>query len=171
MPGLASVFFKAVWCGVGATGFGILFNVPRRALVALACGGCLAGGVKFGVLFLFDGGQMVLAAFLASVVVGAASLPAAHWRHVPPMILAIPSVIPLVPGLYSYRTILGLMKLTGPVGADYPDLLASTAQNAARTVFLVMAIAIGVSIPLQLLRKDSVKHLRLGRTVRDAAAD
>lgn len=160
---ILTVLFKSFWCGCAAIGFAILFNVPPRSLPAIWIGGATAGLVKFGVLMLSGGVKIVLGSFLASLAVGILSIPIAHLNHVPPMIFAIPSVIPMVPGAFAYRTMLGLMKLAGPMTADYGMIAAETTQNALRTMFILIAIALGAAVPMHLMRKNSVKHIRLLR--------
>jgi len=84
----------------------------------------------------------------------------AHLRREPPLIFAIPSVIPLVPGVFVYKTMIGFVKLSGTVGDDYSLVLSQTVHNGIMTLFIVMAIAIGVAIPMNILRKNMMKNLR-----------
>ena len=74
------------------------------------------------------------------------------------MIFSIPSVITLVPGVFAYRTMLGLMKLTENVGTDYTLTLLKTVHNGVTTLFIIMSIAIGVAIPMNIMRKTSVNN-------------
>jgi len=112
-------------------------------------------------LFLSADSPVIQSSFFAALAVGIFSVPVAHWRHEPPMIFAIPSVIPLIPGVFAYRTMIGLIKLTGKVGDDYSLTLSQTVNNGVTTLFIIMAIAIGVSIPLHVMRKDASKKVKL----------
>lgn len=150
---------KCIWSGLGALGFGILFNSPPRTLFTLWIGGAIGGLIK--VLVLQYTGSVVLAAFLGATAVGILSIPIAHYRHVPPMIFAIPSVIPMIPGVFAYRTMLGFIKLTAPIGADYNAILADTINNGIKTLFILMSLAVGVAIPMHVMRKESVKNIRI----------
>jgi uncharacterized membrane protein YjjB (DUF3815 family) len=154
-----NILGKAFWCGFGALGFGILFNVPPRTLFAVWIGGALAGLLKFSLMH-FSGG-VVFSSFIGAAAVGMLSIPIAHYRHVPPMIFAIPSVIPLIPGIFAYRTMLGLIKLTGNVGADYNMILTETVNNGVKTLFVILSLSMGVAIPMHVMRKESVKNIRL----------
>jgi uncharacterized membrane protein YjjB (DUF3815 family) len=156
------ILSKAFWCGWGALGFGILFNVPPRTLFSIWVGGAVAGFLKFTLLQLTVG--VVLASFAGALAVGISSIPIAHLRHAPPMIFAIPSVIPLIPGVFAYRTILGLMKLTGNIGPDYNQIISETVNNGSKTLFIIMSLAMGVAVPMHLMRKESVKNIRLHKT-------
>jgi uncharacterized membrane protein YjjB (DUF3815 family) len=155
------VILKAFWCGCAALGFGILFNTPPRSLGLIWFGGFVAGFIKFVLMQpVFDLG-IVSASFAAALAIGFASIPAAHLKHVPPMIFAIPSVIPLVPGSYAYKAMLGLMQLTGIMDDSYYAILSNTVHNGAISFFVILALALGVAVPMHIMRKESVKHLRL----------
>lgn len=153
------ILSKAFWSGWAALGFGILFNVPPRTLFALWIGGAIGVLIKLTLLQLSV--SVVLASFMGASAVGMLSIPIAHKRHVPPMIFAIPAVIPLIPGVFAYRTMLGLIKLTGTIGVDYNLILSETINNAAKTLFIILSLAIGVAIPMHVMRKESAKNIRL----------
>ena len=153
------ILSKAFWCGWGALGFAILFNVPPRTLFVIWIGGALGGFLKFSLLQW--GASFVLASFAGALAIGICSIPVAHIRHAPPMIFAIPSVIPMIPGVFAYRFMLGLMKLTGNIGPDYNQVIAETINNGSKTLFIIMSLAMGVSVPMHLMRKESVKNIRL----------
>lgn len=155
------ILSKAFWCGWGALGFGILFNVPPRTLLAIWIGGAMGGFLKFSLLQLTAG--VVLASFAGALAVGISSIPIAHFRHAPPMIFAIPSVIPLIPGVFAYRFMLGLIKLTGNIGPDYNQIISETVNNGTKTLFIIMSLAMGVAVPMHLMRQESVKNIRIYR--------
>jgi uncharacterized membrane protein YjjB (DUF3815 family) len=159
MEMLLIILAKAFWCGWAALGFSLLFNAPVRALLPVWNCGFLAGLVKFSLLHPALGAGIIMASFLASLAIGLVSIPVAHLRHVTPMIFAIPAVIPLVPGTFAYRTMLGLMKLTGKVGADYSSILDETVHNGVTTLFIILALSLGAAVPMHILRKESVKNI------------
>jgi len=162
MTDLISIASMGFWCGVASLGFGVLFNTPPRTLFALWVGGFIAGCIKFSILELASGG-IVMASFMGALAVGILSIPVAHFRHVPPMIFSIPSVIPLVPGVFAYRTMLGLIRLSRPSEVDYGSLAETTVHNGVNTLFVIMSLALGVAIPMHVMRKQSVKEIRWRR--------
>jgi uncharacterized membrane protein YjjB (DUF3815 family) len=144
-----NILFKAFWCGCAAFGFGILFNVPKKNLAAVWVGGSIVGLVKFSVL-LYAPSSIILASFLAALIVGIYSMIIAYMRHEAQMIFAIPSVIPLVPGAFAYRTMFGMIKLSGNVGDDFSRTLSEAVHNGVLTLFIIMAFTIGVIIPYEI---------------------
>ena len=149
-----------VWCGVAAIGFGILFSVPERTLPVLVLLGAAGGLLKYGALQW--GANLVWATFSGAALVGVLSIPFAHLKHAPPPVFAIPAVIPLVPGVLAYRTMIGLVQLTveNPA-AHYHLLLYEAVSNGLKTLFILFSIAGGVAIPLLITRKESAKHLKI----------
>jgi len=153
------VLQKSIWCGVAAVGFAILFNVPRRTLWVIGLIGLAGGVAKFTVLLYGNG--IIIASLLASILVGFLSIPAAHRKHSPPMIFAIPAVIPMVPGAFAYRTMLGLINLTGNVSSEtYSTLMQETVNNGLKTLFVLMSLAVGVFFPMLISRRETIKQIR-----------
>jgi uncharacterized membrane protein YjjB (DUF3815 family) len=143
---------KACWCGCAAVGFAILFNTPHRILLFVGLGGFVAGLVKF-MLIDTTGSGIVFSTAVAAASVGFTSMLFAQRWKMPALVIAIPSVIPLIPGVFAYRTMLGLMKLSATVGADYLSILSETIHNGVLTLFIVMVIAIGAVIPIFLIER------------------
>jgi uncharacterized membrane protein YjjB (DUF3815 family) len=142
---------KAFWCGWAALGFGILFNAPLRALPPIWVAGFVTGLIKFTALHPVVGLGIIGSSFLAAMVSGFVVVFIANWQRLPPSIVAIPAVIPLIPGIFAYKTMLGAMKLTTSIGDDY-TILSTTVHTGLKTLFIVLGISLGVAIPIQLFR-------------------
>jgi uncharacterized membrane protein YjjB (DUF3815 family) len=149
-----TILFNAFWCGWAAFGFGILFNVPRKCLAEVWIGGAIVGLTKFGILNYISP-SIILASFLAALILGIYSVIIAHIRQEPQMIFAIPSVIPLIPGVFAYRTMFGLIKLSRDVGDDFSRTLSETVHNGVLTFFIIIAFVIGVILPYEIGKEIS----------------
>lgn len=149
----------AIWSGIAAVGFGILFNIPKKAIITVFALGFSAGLIKFILLkFEFD---IVLASLLAATFVGVLSIPLSHKIHQPPVVFSIPPVIPMIPGFFAYKTILSVIKFTfmDENNENRNNLIDAIFSNGFTMLFILMALTIGVSFPLLLLRKSSVKRI------------
>ena len=154
-----SLIEKCMWSGVAALGFAVLFNVPPRTLLSIFAIGAAGGLVR--VVFGEALHNPVVAALAGATLVGVLSIYAAHNKHSPPLVFAIPAVIPMVPGLMAYRMMIGLIKLSGSLPPEtYSQVLYETVNNALKVMFILMSLAGGVAIPMLLSRKESAKHLR-----------
>ena len=112
--------------------------------------------------FIQWGVGVILASLAGSSLIGILSISAAHNKHAPPLIFSIPAVIPLVPGVFAYRMMLGFIKLAGdPSSQAYSSILFETVNNGIKVVFILMTLAVGVSIPMLVTGKTTVKNFRL----------
>lgn len=142
---------------MAALGFAVLFNVPPRTLVnvfLIAAAGCLCR-----LLFMEAHVNIILATFLGSCLIGLLSILGAHKNATPPFILSIPAVIPMVPGVFLYRLILGLVRIAEYNSGNYPpQLLSDTVNYGMKSLFILGAIAMGVAFPMLISRKETAKN-------------
>ena len=156
---IISLLEVSLWSGIAAVGFGILFNVPRKAIVTVFILGFGAGFIKFILLHFHV--HVVLASFIAALFVGVLSMPLAHKIHQPPVVFSIPPVIPMIPGYYAYETVLSIMNFifmeTDTV--KRVELIDTIFTNGFTMFFILISLTVGVSLPMLLLRKKTVKRL------------
>lgn len=149
----------AVWCGFAGLGFGVLFNVPPRSLMVIWLLAAVGGLAKN--LLVHMGIDLVLASLAGASLIGVLSIIAAHQKHAPPLVFSIPALIPMVPGVFGFRTMLGLIKLSSSVDREgYSLVLFQCINNGIKTALITLSLAVGASIPMLLTRKTSAKDLK-----------
>jgi len=159
---LLEIITKSFWAGIAAIGFAILFNVPRRTLFPIWALGVMGGLIKFTAMNYEIG--IVFASFWAATAVGFVSIQTAHLKKSPPLIFSIPAVIPMVPGFFAYKMMLGLIALTTMANTDtYLQTLIETVNNGAKMMFVLISLGTGVAIPMLLTRKESIKKSKFNR--------
>ena len=150
---------KWVWFGFAAVGFAILFNVPKRSLPVIFVIAALGGTMKVILMNLHV--SVIMATLAGATLIGFLSIPVAHKIHAPPPVFSIPAVIPMVPGIFAYRMMIGLVKLAGDIDpGTYNNVLAETVNTGLKVMLILMSLAGGVAIPMLITRKESAKHLR-----------
>ena len=150
------IISKSMAAGIAGVGFAILFNVPQRTLFPIGVLSALGGLVKFGVMYFGFG--IVFASFLAAGIIGVVSIRMAYSKDSPPLVFYIPSVIPMVPGFFIYKMMLGIMSLTSVIDTDiYLQNLISTVNNGAKAIFILISLGIGVAFPMLISRKETIK--------------
>jgi uncharacterized membrane protein YjjB (DUF3815 family) len=151
---------KGLWFGLASIGFSILFNVPPRTILMIALLAAIGGITK--IILVEFGVGVILASFAGASLIGILSIQAAHNKHAPPLVFSIPAVIPMVPGVFAYKMMLGFIKLAGSASdPGYSQIINETVNNGIKALFILMTLAVGVSIPMLITRKSSVKNLRL----------
>jgi uncharacterized membrane protein YjjB (DUF3815 family) len=154
MSAWASVLERGLWAGVAALGFAVLFNVPRRALVA--CAGLGASAFMGRALLLeLELCSIELATFFAAVLAGVGALSLGRSLHAPAVVFAVPAVIPFVPGALALRSTASLLSLTTSADAADAQAFVSVARDVLRVAIITLAMAGGVAVPSLILRRKS----------------
>jgi len=122
---------------VAAAAFAFSSYAPLRALLPVAAVGGL-GAVVFRVVDTVDLGP-AWAAAAAAIVVGAVSYSLAGRVRVPPLVVVVPAIVPLLPGLAIYRG-LALMA-DGHGGTSHLAAAGATAIALASGVILGQYLA------------------------------
>ncbi|MFT8393104.1 MAG: threonine/serine exporter family protein [Liquorilactobacillus ghanensis] len=94
---------QVICCYLATLGFGIIVNIPHRALNSCGWVGVF-GWITYLALKSLDLGTM-LANVGAALVIGLGSMIMARKLKMPMILFNIPSMVPLVPGGQAYRAV------------------------------------------------------------------
>lgn len=139
-------------CGaIAAAGFGVLFNVRFSMLPWCAASGALTLAVRT-ICHEGAGWNLEASCFCAALAAGVA----VQWlRWMRPDFsqnaLDIVGCIPMIPGSFAAKAILGLYALTTGASNDTETLLTAV-QFSLRVSFILGAIGTGLAVPTLLLR-------------------
>jgi uncharacterized membrane protein YjjP (DUF1212 family) len=128
---LSDVPLMALGAGIAAAAFAYASYAPLRTLVPVALVGALAEGVQS--LARDRGVGTAWSAAAAAVLIGLVSYAVAGRVRVPPLVVVVPTVVPLLPGLAIYR---GLSLLSD----------GSQAGGGAGILSIVNAASIAISL-------------------------
>jgi uncharacterized membrane protein YjjP (DUF1212 family) len=135
---------------LAAVGFGVMFNIRGSALVGCAAAGALALAVRStgqSLDWTLEG-----ASFAAALAVGIAVRLSHAWIGVSRNTMAVAGCVPMIPGGFAARAILGLFALTRPAVQNPDQTLMVSVQDALRVAFTIGAMGTGLAIPSMLLR-------------------
>lgn len=125
---------------LATVGFSIFFNSPIKSLIPAGA----IGGIGWTVyMILFDlSGNAILANFFAAALISLLSEILARKMKYPAIIFVIPGMLPLIPGLSLYNTMLSLVE------GNYTNAM-SIGTNA---LFVSASIAMGVLLITSLVK-------------------
>lgn len=143
---------------VGAVGYAVMFFTPKRLLPIIGIGGLLAVLIK-NALVIYMGYSIIGATFIAAAILSVLTLKVAKFVHASSMVLAIPSAIPLVPGVFLYRFIFEMLQINHLTPAELVDAM----QSGVTAVLIIIAISVGIAAPNVLIGKflDKSKNKQL----------
>ena len=129
---------------LSSVGFGVILNVPRRALNGCGLIGALGWLVYQGVLQ--NQGGMVLSNLLAALSIGISAMFLAQFKKMPMILFNIPSLVPLVPGGQAYRAVRNF----------------AFGNNSQAIVYLVQVALIAGSIAMGFFLAELVSRVYFG---------
>jgi len=143
-------------CGaLAAAGFGVLFNVGFRALSWCAGSGALMLAVR--TIAIGSGSSIEAASFVAALAGGVVVQLLPSTIGVSGNALHIVGCIPMIPGGFAAKAILGLLAVTAQHPTATAGTLITAMDNSLRVMFTVGALGTGLAIPTLLL---SVRRTR-----------
>lgn len=127
---------------VGVLGFAVLFDTPPAIALTAATLGTIA---NVGRLAMVDAGTTApLAAAIAALAVGFGAFLVGDRLRAARVTITVPAVLIMVPGAAAYRAI------TGVIAGD----TLSAIQNGFTAVFVVVALAIGLTVARVLTERE-----------------
>ncbi len=134
---------NTIFGALAAVGFAVLFNAPKRSLLGVAICGAL-GVITKAILIKFGIG-IELSTFAGAICVGLLGLFFYKTYYMPMAIFSVSGAIPLVPGVYAFKAMMGIIALSSE--AQNLALLVDIAGNFTKTAIILTAIAAGIAAP------------------------
>ena len=106
---IGSVAADAIGAAIAAIGFSVISNPPRRVIPCTAILAAIGHSIRF-VLLQYAGLDLASASFIAAFSIGLLSHFSAYKLFCPATVLYIPALLPMIPGMYAYRTVFSLIK-------------------------------------------------------------
>jgi len=150
---LSLVLQDAFWSAFAAMGFALLFNVPRRALPYCMLAGAMGHATRAFLMAQFDF-SIELATLIGAIAIGFWAKNRAYHLKMPSMIFGITGVIPMVPGVFAYQTMIGLLELSAlQSSAPTVDILADISVNGIRAALILGGLAFGIASPMLIFNR------------------
>ncbi|HGJ5884577.1 threonine/serine exporter [Arsenophonus sp.] len=147
---LLTLIEKMLLAAIPAAGFAMVFNVPVRALKYCALLGAI--GYGFRMILMEMSSSIEWASFCAAILIGIIGIQWSRWWLAHPKVFTVAAIIPMFPGISAYIAMISLVKIAH-LGYN-AELLETLVTHFIKTLFIVGALSVGLSIPgLWLYRK------------------
>lgn len=158
---LTDILMDGLLAAVAGIGFGAISHPPKRAFLYIAILAAIGHALRY---FLMHAIQVDIAAasFCASLVIGLFTLWFGRITYCPMTVLYIPALLPMVPGMYAYKTVFGLMMFMQHLKDEAlaPKYLQETFGNAVVTVSTVFLLALGATLMIFIFPKRAYSMTR-----------
>lgn len=150
----------SVFAAFGTLTFIYTAQPPLKAAFASMLLAAFAFGFR-SYLMEFLSFNIVSATFFAAFVAGFGALASARLLRVPAEVISLPSVIPMIPGLYAYQTILSFEAFYKNANPELAmKYMVEMVKNLFNTSFITLALAIGITFSLFVFYEQSFMMTR-----------
>lgn len=151
---------KGFFAAIAALGFAAVGNPSKAAFRYVPIIAFLGNALRFS-LMTYAGMNIAIATFLASVFAGFIAVGFAYHARYPIEVFAFPALLPMIPGQFAYRSILGMirfMESTQEVAQE--QYLPGIISNMITALLTMFALGVGVAIPLFMCYQASFRMTR-----------
>lgn len=154
------ILLDGLFAAVAAIGFGAISDPPVRAFPCIALLRPSAA-LRF-CLMSYAGIDIATASLCAAVVIGFGSLWLGRGIRCPMTVLYIPALLPMVPGIYAYKTVFALImflqSLNDPgQGLEY---MQQFFLNATVSFSVIILLAAGATLPIFIFNRRAFSLTR-----------
>ena len=133
-----------IFAAFASTGFAMLFNVPKYALIYCFFGGAISHITREFFMYGFNF-SIEFSTFISATLIGVIAFYFSRKNVIPRPVYTVASIIPLIPGTYAFTAMITLVDMNSH-GIN-PELTALFLENFLKSVSILGAISFGIALP------------------------
>lgn len=155
------IILDGIFAAMAGCGFAMISNPPAHVLPRIALLAAIAHAARF-CLMNYAGIDIATASFFAALLAGTGSLWLARTAFCPMTVLYIPALLPMVPGIYAYKTVFSLIMFLHSLnkpdeGLEYMEMFF---LNGSVAFSVVALLTIGATLPNFIFKKWALSMTR-----------
>lgn len=162
MESVLKIFEDGLFAAIAAIGFSAINATPRRAYAAIGLIAALSHALRYVLMAPWGAGMgLVGADTLAALCAGLCAIPAAPRIKCPAEVCFAPALLPMIPGMYAYRSVEALMACVGGGGEDmFMHNFYLLCYNGFTCVAAVAGMVVAATMPVFLFKRIAFRATR-----------
>ena len=162
---VADILLDGLFAAIAAVGFCAISEPPKRAITRIARLAAVGHALRFCLMhgLSFD---IATASLFASITIGFGSLWLGRGIRCPMTALYIPALLPMVPGIYAYKTVFSLIMFLQSLNDPGQGLqyMQQFFLNATVSFSVIALLAAGATLPIFVFNRRAFSLTRRKRT-------
>lgn len=159
---LLQILQDALFAAVAAIGFAAISRPPVRIFWVCALLAAISHSMRFLLMQPdFLGVHIVVATLLASFTVGTIAVFISPVVRTPAEAFLYPALLPMIPGVYAYKSFGGLaMAMLADNASDYDRYFYMFSSNGIICLFIITMMVAGATLPIFMFKGVSFSSTR-----------
>lgn len=159
---ITQILQDALFAAIAAIGFAAISRPPRRAYIYCAFIAAAGHSARFILMSApAPGMHIITATFLASLIIGFLAVILSRKARTPAETCLFPALLPMIPGIYAYKTFGGLaMCVIGGSRTAFDSYFYLFVHNGLTCLCILTGMVVGATLPIFLLKKISFQATR-----------
>jgi uncharacterized membrane protein YjjP (DUF1212 family) len=138
------LWLDVIAAGIAVAAYSIFFSTPLHMLSWPVAVGMLAHALRWWTMSI--GATTAGGALIACLLVGFILTPVARHRHMPFAAIGFASVVSMMPGVFLFRMVSGLLQLANSSNTTL-ELLGGTIADGLIAITIILAMSFGLIVP------------------------
>lgn len=159
---LINIVEDGLFAAIAAIGFSSISNTPRRAYLACALIAAAGHAVRYVLTLPESGGMHIIpASTAAAFTIGILAVLFTPRIKCPAEVCFFPALLPMIPGMYAYRTIEALISCLYHTQENaFGHYFYLLVYNGLTCSFIILGMVVGATIPVFIFKKLSFTATR-----------
>lgn len=158
---MLEVLQDALFAAIAAIGFAAISRPPVRAYLYCALIAAAGHSLRYILMHMDAPMHIALATLIASFVIGVLAVLFAAYARFPAETCLFPALLPMIPGIYAYKTFAGLaLSMLSKTQVDFDRYFYLFSYNGITTCAILLCMVIGATIPIFMFKRISFTATR-----------
>lgn len=157
----SQIFQDALFAAIAAIGFAAINRPPRRAYLCCALVAAAGHSLRFILMNCPPTLHIIPATLAASLAIGALAVLFASLARFPAETCLFPALLPMIPGIYAYKTFGGIaLSLLADGPEAFSHYFSLFAYNGLMCMALLVCMVTGATLPIFIFKKFAFQATR-----------